>query len=84
MVVDRSNGAINFGIPCVSLIVLNVEVFDSAQLPPIGISHLVTGPRWLCAIFVIVFLLHRFTTIFRVSFESFLNSFPGPSSVFPT
>lgn len=34
MVVDRSNGAINFGIPCVSLIALNVEAFDPTQLPP--------------------------------------------------
>jgi orotate phosphoribosyltransferase len=34
MVVDRSNGAIHFGIPCVSLIALNVEAFDPAQLPP--------------------------------------------------
>jgi orotate phosphoribosyltransferase len=34
MVVDRSNGAINFGIPCVSLIALNVETFEATQLPP--------------------------------------------------
>ena len=34
MVVDRSNGGINFGIPAVSLIALNVEAFDPAQLPP--------------------------------------------------
>ena len=34
MVVDRSNGTINFGIPAVSLIALNVEAFDPAKLPP--------------------------------------------------
>ncbi len=34
MVVDRSNGAINFGIPAVSLIALKVETFDPDNLPP--------------------------------------------------
>ena len=33
MVVDRSNGAVNFGIPAVSLIALNVETFDPNNLP---------------------------------------------------
>ena len=34
MVVDRSNGAVNFGLPFTSLISLQVETFDPAQLPP--------------------------------------------------
>ena len=34
MVVDRSNGTISFGVPAVSLIALNVEAFDPANLPP--------------------------------------------------
>lgn len=34
MVVDRSNGTVNFGIPAVSLIALNVETFEPANLPP--------------------------------------------------
>ena len=34
MVVDRSNGAVNFGIPAVSLIALNVETFEATNLPP--------------------------------------------------
>jgi len=34
MVVDRSNGAVNFGLPFTSLISLQVESFDPAQLPP--------------------------------------------------
>jgi orotate phosphoribosyltransferase len=34
MVVDRSNGSVNFGIPTVSLIALNVETFDPTKLPP--------------------------------------------------
>ena len=34
MVVDRSNGLVNFGIPAVSLIALNVETFDPTKLPP--------------------------------------------------
>jgi len=33
MVVDRSNGAVNFGVPTVSLIALQVETFDPHQLP---------------------------------------------------
>lgn len=33
MVVDRSNGAVNFGVPVASLIALAVETFDPAQLP---------------------------------------------------
>jgi len=34
MVVDRSNGAVNFGVPTVSLIALQVETFEADQLPP--------------------------------------------------
>ena len=34
MVVDRSNGAVSFGIPAVSLIALNVETFEPSNLPP--------------------------------------------------
>ena len=34
MVVDRSNGAVNFGIPVASLIALNVETFEADKLPP--------------------------------------------------
>ena len=34
MVVDRSNGALNFGAPTVSLIALQVETFDPNNLPP--------------------------------------------------
>ena len=34
MVVDRSNGAVNFGVPFESLISLQVETFDPANLPP--------------------------------------------------
>jgi orotate phosphoribosyltransferase len=34
MVVDRSNGAVNFGIPAVSLIALHVETFEADKLPP--------------------------------------------------
>jgi orotate phosphoribosyltransferase len=34
MVVDRSNGQVEFGVPTVSLIQLNVETFDPDQLPP--------------------------------------------------
>ncbi len=34
MVVDRSNGAVNFGLPFTSLISLQVETFDPANLPP--------------------------------------------------
>jgi orotate phosphoribosyltransferase len=34
MVVDRSNGTVNFGMPFVSLISLQVETFDPNNLPP--------------------------------------------------
>jgi len=34
MVVDRSNGAVNFGMPFVSLISLQVETFEATNLPP--------------------------------------------------
>ena len=34
MVVDRSNGAVNFGMPFVSLISLQVETFEADKLPP--------------------------------------------------
>lgn len=34
MVVDRSNGAVNFDVPMFSLIALQVETFDPAKLPP--------------------------------------------------
>ena len=34
MVVDRSNGAVSFGTPAVSLIALNVETFEPTKLPP--------------------------------------------------
>ena len=34
MVVDRSNGAVNFGVPTLSLIALQVETFDPNNLPP--------------------------------------------------
>ncbi|MBW8863781.1 MAG: orotate phosphoribosyltransferase, partial [Verrucomicrobia bacterium] len=34
IVVDRSNGALNFGVPTVSLIALQVETFDPNNLPP--------------------------------------------------
>ena len=34
MVVDRSNGAVNFGLPVFSLIALNVETFEPTKLPP--------------------------------------------------
>jgi len=33
MVVDRSNGAVNFGLPVFSLIALNVETFEPTKLP---------------------------------------------------
>lgn len=33
MIVDRSNGSVNFGMPTVSLIALNVETFAPDQLP---------------------------------------------------
>jgi len=34
MVVDRSNGMVNLGVPTVSLIALLVEAFDPNNLPP--------------------------------------------------
>ena len=34
MLVDRSNGAVDLGVPTISLIKLNVETFDPNQLPP--------------------------------------------------
>ena len=34
MVVDRSNGAVNLGVPTLSLLALTVEAFDPANLPP--------------------------------------------------
>lgn len=34
MLVDRSNGAVNFGAPAVSLIALRVETFEPGKLPP--------------------------------------------------
>ena len=40
MIVDRSNGSVNFGVPTVSLIALNVETFAPDQLP----SDLATIP----------------------------------------
>ena len=33
-IVDRSNGAVNFGVPFASLITLQVEVFKPDKLPP--------------------------------------------------
>ncbi len=33
-IVDRSNGAVNFGVPFTSLISLKVEVFEPDKLPP--------------------------------------------------
>lgn len=33
MIVDRSNGSVNFGVPTVSLIALNVETFAPESLP---------------------------------------------------
>jgi orotate phosphoribosyltransferase len=34
MVVDRSNGGVNFGVPFESLISLQVETFEADKLPP--------------------------------------------------
>ncbi len=34
MIVDRSGGGLNFGMPTVSLIALNVETFAADKLPP--------------------------------------------------
>ena len=33
-IVDRSNGAVNFGVPFQSLIALKVEAFEADKLPP--------------------------------------------------
>ena len=33
-IVDRSNGAVNFGVPLASLISLKVEAFEADKLPP--------------------------------------------------
>ncbi|MGD0743909.1 MAG: phosphoribosyltransferase family protein, partial [Verrucomicrobiota bacterium] len=33
-IVDRSNGAVNFGVPFASLISLRVETFEPDKLPP--------------------------------------------------
>lgn len=34
MAVDRSGGAVNFGVPTCSLLALNVETFEADKLPP--------------------------------------------------
>jgi orotate phosphoribosyltransferase len=34
IVVDRSNGAVNFGLPLVSLIAMQVEAYEPVNLPP--------------------------------------------------
>lgn len=34
MVVDRSNGAVNLGVPTFSLLALKVEAFEADKLPP--------------------------------------------------
>lgn len=34
MIVDRSNGTVNLGVPTFSLIALNVETFEPDKLPP--------------------------------------------------
>jgi len=34
MVVDRSNGVVNLGVPSISLLALKVEAFEADQLPP--------------------------------------------------
>jgi orotate phosphoribosyltransferase len=34
MIVDRSNGAVNLGVPSFSLIRLKVEAFEPDHLPP--------------------------------------------------
>lgn len=34
IIVDRSNGTVDFGVPLFSLISLHVETFDPAKLPP--------------------------------------------------
>jgi orotate phosphoribosyltransferase len=33
-IVDRSNGAVNFGVPFLSLLALKVEAFEADKLPP--------------------------------------------------
>ncbi|HTR43525.1 MAG TPA: orotate phosphoribosyltransferase [Pseudomonadales bacterium] len=33
-IVDRSNGAVKFGVPLVSLLAMNVETFEADKLPP--------------------------------------------------
>jgi orotate phosphoribosyltransferase len=35
MLVDRSNGSVNLGVPMFSLLALNVETFAPDQLPPV-------------------------------------------------
>ncbi len=46
-IVDRSNGAVNFGVPFVSLISLQVETFKPEQLPPdlVGIPAVKPGSK---------------------------------------
>jgi orotate phosphoribosyltransferase len=34
MVVDRSNGLVNLGVPTFSLLALQVEAFEADKLPP--------------------------------------------------
>jgi len=34
MIVDRSNGSVNLGVPLYSVLALNVQTFDPAHLPP--------------------------------------------------
>ena len=34
MAVDRSGGQVNFGVPAVSLLKINVETFEPDKLPP--------------------------------------------------
>ena len=33
-IVDRSNGAVKFGVPFMNLLSLKVETFEESQLPP--------------------------------------------------
>ena len=44
MIVDRSNGAVNLGVPQFSLMALNVEAFPADQLPPDLASTPATKP----------------------------------------
>jgi orotate phosphoribosyltransferase len=44
MIVDRSSGALNFGVPTFSLITLNVETFAPDKLPPDLASTPATKP----------------------------------------